>query len=133
VGKILNPQKPQEKKRKKGFKELLKKTNANPPLMLSKDGMIESLFAFIKRPPNFPRVFVRHFIQQIFFLRRGSGVEQGIPEMGKPLSFKFPLFYRRKTSSPKGHYCMQILYTRMCVCERERGAQFWLVRHELIN
>jgi hypothetical protein len=75
VGKILNPQKPQEKKRKKGFKELLKKTNANPPLMLSKDGMIESLFAFIKCPPNFPRVFVRHFIQQNFFLRRESRVE----------------------------------------------------------
>ncbi len=60
-----NPTPPKTPKKKEK-----KKTNTNPPLMLSKDGMIESLFPFVKCSQNFPSMFVGHFIQRKFLFRR---------------------------------------------------------------
>jgi hypothetical protein len=92
VGKIPQPPPKTPQKRKK-------KQIPTPPLILSKDGMIESLFPpFIKCPQNFPRVFVQGTLFNEIFFSGGSGVEQGI-NLEITHSFKFPLFYRRKAAT----------------------------------
>ncbi len=111
VGKILNPPKTPKKK---------EKTNTNPPLILSKDGMIESLFPFYKASAEFSQYVCRALYSTEFFPpeRKRSGARHS---RNKPLLQISTILPKKSlvAKRPLSHTNV-IIHENVCVRERER-------------